>query len=462
MTAPWIAADEASRLLGVSRTTLYAYVSRGYVRSQATAGPSRERLYSRDDVERLRRRTEARRDPDKAAARSLQWGLPVLESSIAFIDGRRLYYRGHDAVELSRSRSVAEVASLIWSGRFEGSFSPAPPRAHRAPSRRTGTLPFVARAQAVLAAVSAQDHAAFDLRAGSVAHTGWRILHLLTRTARLSRTSSPTVDQALAQAWGVKASGVDVLRSALILCADHELNVSSFTARCVASAGSHPTPSSSPGSRRWKAPGMAASARASSRCSIRCSGRGIRERRSRRDCDAANRSTASGIRCTVRRPAGDCAARHVARAISEVPRARVRNSRSPTRRRPATREQPNLDFALAPLARVLRLPAGSPLTIFAIGRTIGWIGHAIEQYATGQLIRPRAKYVGVVPVAAVCRPASTCDTVIGKLEVGSWRLGVGSCFIHDVARRADRLMTRDEPAPIPPRGNNQQGSTRQR
>ena len=31
-------------------------------------GPSRERCYSRDDVERLRRRTEERRDPDKAAA----------------------------------------------------------------------------------------------------------------------------------------------------------------------------------------------------------------------------------------------------------------------------------------------------------------------------------------------------------------------------------------------------------
>ena len=62
-----------------------------------------------------------------------------------------------------------------------------------------------------------------------------------------------------------------------------------------------------------------------------------------------------------------------------------------------TRERPNLDFALASPTRVLRLPAGSPLTIFAIGRTIGWIGHAIEQYATGQLIRPRAKYVGVTP-----------------------------------------------------------------
>jgi len=48
---------------------------------------------------------------------------------------------------------------------------------------------------------------------------------------------------------------------------------------------------------------------------------------------------------------------------------------------------------------VLKLPAGSPFTLFAIGRTVGWIGHAIEQYATGQLIRPRARYVGVAPGA---------------------------------------------------------------
>ena len=63
----------------------------------------------------------------------------------------------------------------------------------------------------------------------------------------------------------------------------------------------------------------------------------------------------------------------------------------------ATGEKPNVDFALAALARVLRLPPGSALTLFAIGRTIGWIGQAIEQYATGQLIRPRAKYVGATP-----------------------------------------------------------------
>src|ERR671932_261679 len=108
----WIGAADAATLLGVSRATLYAYVSRGYVRSQPVAASSRERQYSREDLERLLTRTEQRRDPDKAAARALQWGLPVLESSIAFIDGRRLYYRGHDAEALARSRSVQELAAL--------------------------------------------------------------------------------------------------------------------------------------------------------------------------------------------------------------------------------------------------------------------------------------------------------------------------------------------------------------
>ena len=40
----------------------------------------------------------------------------------------------------------------------------------------------------------------------------------------------------------------------------------------------------------------------------------------------------------------------------------------------ATGERPNLDFALASVSRVLRLPGGAPLTLFAIGRSIGWIG----------------------------------------------------------------------------------------
>ncbi|HWF85063.1 MAG TPA: citrate/2-methylcitrate synthase, partial [Vicinamibacterales bacterium] len=238
--AAWMSADEASRKLGVSRSTLYAYVSRGYVRSEPRPGASRERRYARRDVERLRQRTEARRDPDQAAARALDWGMPILESSITLIADDTLYYRGHDAVELSRARSIEEVAALIWTGRFDA--APSSPRrpAPRAASAAGGALPFIARAQARLAVASARDPRAFDLRPEGVALSGWRILGLLSGAAAQARTLAPTVEQTLARAWGTGARGADLLRAAIILCADHELNVSAFTARCVASSGSNP------------------------------------------------------------------------------------------------------------------------------------------------------------------------------------------------------------------------------
>ena len=62
-------------------------------------------------------------------------------------------------------------------------------------------------------------------------------------------------------------------------------------------------------------------------------------------------------------------------------------------------EAPTVDFALVALARALGLPSGAALTLFAIGRTIGWIGHAIEQYQSNTMIRPRARYVGAMPGA---------------------------------------------------------------
>ena len=60
-------------------------------------------------------------------------------------------------------------------------------------------------------------------------------------------------------------------------------------------------------------------------------------------------------------------------------------------------EHPTVDFALATVARTLALPPGGAVALFALGRTVGWIGHAIEQYRSGSLIRPRARYVGEQP-----------------------------------------------------------------
>ncbi len=391
--AAWIDAAEAARALGVARATLYAYVSRGYVRSESKPGASRERRYSRRDVERLRRRTEERRDPDKAAARALDWGMPILESSITLIADNTLYYRGHDAVGLSRVRSIEDVASLIWTGGFDGALAVASPR----PAVGAGAdddLPFIARAQARLAVASARDPRAFDLRPGGVALTAWRILALLSGAAARSPTPAPTIDQTLARAWKTGPRGADVLRAAIILCADHELNVSAFTARCVASSGSNPY--------AVVMAGLAA---------LEGTKHGGASIRVEAMLDALHhaRSVRDALRERLRRGEAIDGFGHPLyrggdpRAAALLSLLRDRYARSPelafalgTAEAAASliREKPTIDFALAALARVLRLPAGAPLTLFALGRTIGWIGHAIEQYQTGQIIRPRAKYVG--------------------------------------------------------------------
>src|SRR6476620_8975214 len=107
-------ATEAAQSLGVTRATLYAYTSRGQLRSEAVAGNSRERRYHREDVERLKDRKAARRDPSKAAAKGLRWGEPVLESGITLIHDGTFYYRGQDAVRLANASTAEDVAALLW------------------------------------------------------------------------------------------------------------------------------------------------------------------------------------------------------------------------------------------------------------------------------------------------------------------------------------------------------------
>ena len=58
---------------------------------------------------------------------------------------------------------------------------------------------------------------------------------------------------------------------------------------------------------------------------------------------------------------------------------------------------PNVNFALAAAAKGLGLPRNATLGLFIIGRTVGWVAHAIEQYESGILIRPRARYLGPRP-----------------------------------------------------------------
>src|SRR5256714_10113020 len=169
----WIGAQEASKTLGISRPTLYAYVSRGLIRSTPGAAGARERRYSAEDVERLRTRAEERRDPRKVAERALHWGVPVLESSITLIDDGRLYYRGRDVAELARRGSVEQGASLIWTSTLDTDFSATP--LHVVAGGRAEGLPFLSRAQSMLPLVAARDPLAYDLRPRALPRTRWRI-----------------------------------------------------------------------------------------------------------------------------------------------------------------------------------------------------------------------------------------------------------------------------------------------
>ncbi|MCU1384112.1 MAG: Citrate synthase [Acidobacteria bacterium] len=395
----WLGAADAATLLGVTRATLYAYVSRGRVRSQASSASPRERTYSREDLEQLRQRTEERRAPDKAAARALQWGMPTLESSIALIDGHRLYYRGLDATVLARTRSLEEVASLLWTGALDTpAFSPGRigVAARITPAQRH--MPFIARAQSMLAAGATHDAKTFDVRPASVAVTGAAILRLLARAAAFADADG-AVDATFARAWKVGGRGADVLRAALVLCADHELNASAFTARCVASTGAHPYAVVIAALAALEGPKHGgASARVES---MLASMRRVRPLRAAVAARLRRGEPIDGFGHPLYRD-GDPRAR----LLLDLLRERYATSAEcrfvaefADAAASATGDHPNVDFGLAAVGRILGLPPESPLALFAVGRSVGWIGHAIEQYASGLLIRPRARYVGVLPAS---------------------------------------------------------------
>ncbi len=390
--AAWLDADEAVEALGVSRATLYAYVSRGRIRSEAAPGGERRSRYARDDIERLLARSRERRNPEKAAEQALHWGLPILESAITLIADGHIYYRGHDAGTLARERSIADVAALLWTGTADGRVLGPPPRTPAAPRTRDG-VPFIAAAQSALALASAGDPLAYDLRPRTVAQTGWRILWLLTRLAAGSGRAGETVDATLASAWGAPRSA-ELIRAALIACADHELNVSAFTARCVASAGASPY--------NVVIAGLAA---------LEGTKHGGATARFDAFWDTLPRKADLRAAFTERLrrgeiiegfghplyPGGDPRA---ALLLAMLPKGKTATfaRELAAAAKAVIGEAPTVDFALVAVARALKLPNGAALTLFAIGRTIGWIGHAVEQYEADAIIRPRAKYVGATPL----------------------------------------------------------------
>src|SRR6476661_3261389 len=243
MDERFLTAQEAAAELGISLATLYAYASRGMLRSEPSPGESRARRYPLTDVLRLKEKKELRKEPEKAAPKALSWGLPVLESALTLIQDGHLYYRGRDAVELARTATVEEVAALLWTGdpgEARKLFQGEPPGiAWHLPESLTP----VERCQVALPLAGAADLAAWDLRPAAVAATGARLLRFLAETAAGAAPPLPIPPIAeILQAAGApgRPEAAGPIGAALILAADHELNVSAFTARCVASAAASP------------------------------------------------------------------------------------------------------------------------------------------------------------------------------------------------------------------------------
>jgi citrate synthase len=349
--ARYLTAREAAEELGVSLATLYAYVSRGRIRSESAGG--RSRRYRAEDVRRLKARKEWRRDPGAVVEGALSWGTPVMESAITLVTDDGLYYRGRDAVVLSAGSTVEEVAALIWTGDPARAAELFPAVLEHPPDVPGGLRP-VEAFQVLLPMAGAADPAAYDLRPEAVARTG----------------------------------------AALILCADHELPVSTFAARCVASSEATPY--------AVTAAGLAALG------GIRHGGQTELVEAFLGEVEAAGAARAA-ISGRLRRgegipgfghslyPSGDPRGaellRATAAAYSTSP-ALALSTEVAGEVLELIGERPTVDFGLVTLARTLGLPAGGAVTLFALGRTIGWIGHAIEQYESGSLIRPRARYVG--------------------------------------------------------------------
>lgn len=355
-------AEEASSRLGISRASLYAYVSRGLIRSFSSPHDPRQRLYAVDDVKALAERKARFRRPAVAAATALDWGLPVLETGITQIRDGCLFYREQDAIALARTATLEDVAHLLIGALDRETFNRPSRMPPSLPAPAFGPHAFVAQAIRLLS-----EPAGREARAAEVA----AILRLITAAASGADPGTEPLHRHLTFAWKAPPQAIDAIRRALVLCADHELSSSAFAVRVTASTGAT--------LRNAIISGLAA-----------LSGpyHGGMTERVRTFLDSPGTAPQPGFRHRLY-PEGDPRSRAL---LENVPllASDATTLRAVTN---ASGGAPSLDVALVMMERAYGLPVGAAFTLFAIGRTAGWIAHAIEQRSQATLIRPRARYV---------------------------------------------------------------------
>jgi citrate synthase len=392
----WLGALEAAARLGVKPGTLYAYVSRGLLHPQRSED-GRRSWYDQDEVDRLalRGRRPARRDPTE----------PVIETAITSIEGDTLAYRGREATELAASHRFEEVAHWLWTGRLA---APSPWQAEPAAvavggsaqaALPDGTLP-LERLRVIAAALAPTDELRFELDPPAVVAAGQSLIAGLVACLPDVRPPPAATAWIAERLWAKLAPGpaepalLRVLDAALVLLADHELAASTMAARVAASVRADPYAVVSAGL-------ATASGALHAGASLHIETLLAEVRRP----DQAARALGEWLRRGERirgfghilyrgdDPRGaflldrlrEAAVGSERLAASEAVIAAARGRRLPA---------PNVDFALATLASVAGMIKGAGEAIFVLGRTAGWLAHALEEYQRGTPIRPRAIYTG--------------------------------------------------------------------
>jgi citrate synthase len=393
--ALYLSAREASAELAVSPATLYAYVSRGLIRSEPSSD-SRSHRYRAEDIRGLKERRAP--SPEPRGLRSFDADLPVMDSAISTITEDGPIYRGVNCVDLAEKDTLEHTATLLWDvtgvDPFAADNAPQISDEMRSIADAARRAAPIDRTIAVLALAASADPRAFTRASDGRAMVGARILRLVVATMLNGAPSPQQLHLQIAQAWAPdNKHAADLIRRALVLLADHELNASAFTVRCAASTGLNLYDAMIAGLVALKGPKHGGAGVLASRLVKTLVDNDvapvIRER-----VALGERFAGFGHGVYKR---GDPRAVSLLEALARAGAPRKFTREIPERIAEATGEFVNIDYALAVLVQSLRLPAGSELALFAMARTVGWIAHASEQLQHGGLIRPRARYVGPAP-----------------------------------------------------------------
>lgn len=385
-------AQEASKKLGVSKNTLYAYVSRGLIRSEPVSPGHRSSRYHALDVDRLATRSGVHKAPTQALQSATDWGAPIMESAITLIGDETFYYRGQAVPHLAETGSFEQIVALLWG--MPSLTLPQPDQALReiieTALRDSSAGDPVERFLAVLTVLNHQDSAVFRFTPETTIGAGALMMDGFLRIFTGQWPCAPIAEH-LAAAWQLDSAAQALINSALILTADHELNLSSFTARCAASAGCSPYAAVAAGTHTF--------------FGRRHGGNTERIRGLLHEADGRG-NLYEAIASRIKR--GDPVPGFGHRLYNRDPRAAFLLPRLPDQNNYIKQAlaasgallagaYPTVDFALVMMEKELALPEQAGTHLFYLGRLVGLTAHILEQYSQNRLIRPRARYVGVAP-----------------------------------------------------------------